>query len=148
MPLFPHLTISIFFTRLFIRLVNSREERVSLYIIFSFSVPYLLLVCKIYRQRYKNPTKKINSSEVHVRVMHVSSACPWGRTQGQPGEYVGEYKGMNWLLCPWAGENSRHCFEFEGKGWGNSKFCKITDANHGDIRGICRFPQPINNKLL
>ena len=55
----------------------------------------------------------------------MSSACPWGRTPGQPGEYVGEYKGMNWLLCPWAGENSRHCFEFEGKGWGNSKFCKI-----------------------
>ena len=80
----------------------------------------------------------------YLRVMHMSSACPWGRTPGQPGEYVGEYKGMNWLLCPWAGENSRHCFEFEGKGWGNSKFCKITDANHGDIRGICRFPQPIN----
>ena len=42
----------------------------------------------------------------------MSSACPWGRTPGQPGEYVGEYKGM-------------------------------TDANHGDIREICRFPQPI-----
>ena len=80
----------------------------------------------------------------HNRLMHMSSACPWGRTPGQPGEYVGEYKEMNWLLCPWAGENSRHCFEFEGKGWGNSKFCKITDANHGDIGGICRFPQPIN----
>ena len=79
-----------------------------------------------------------------VLIMHMSSACPWGRTPGQLGEYVGEYKGMNWLLCPWAGQNSRHCFEFEGKGWGNSKFCKITDANHGDIRGICRFPQPIN----
>ena len=77
-------------------------------------------------------------------IMHMSSACPWGRTPGQPGEYVGEYKGINWLLCPWAGENSRHCFEFEGRGWGNSKFCKITDANLGDIRGICRFPQPIN----
>ena len=74
----------------------------------------------------------------------MSSACPWGWTPGQPGEYVGEYKGMNWLLCPWAGETSRHCFEFEGKGWGNSKYCKITDANHGDIRGICRFPQLIN----
>ena len=58
-------------------------------------------------------------------LMHMSSACPWDRTPGQPGEYVGEYKGMNWLLCPWAGENSRHCFESEGKGWGNSKFCKI-----------------------
>ena len=58
-------------------------------------------------------------------VMHMSSACPWGRTPGQPGEYVGEYKGMNWLLCPWAGENLRHCFEFKGKGWGDLKFCKI-----------------------
>ena len=76
--------------------------------------------------------------------MHMSSACPWGRTPGQPGEYVGEYKGMNWLLCPWAGENSRHCFEFEGKGWGIRNFVKFTDANHGDIRGVCRFPQPIN----
>ena len=73
-------------------------------------------------------------------IMHMSTACPWGRTPGQPGEY----KGMNWLLRPWAGENSRHCFEFEGKGWGSSKFCKITDANHEDIRGICSFPQPIN----
>ena len=72
-------------------------------------------------------------------LMHMSSACPWGRTPGQPGEYVGEYKGMNWPLCPCAGENSRHCFEFEGKGWGNSKFCKITDPNNGDITGICHL---------
>ena len=83
----------------------------------------------------------------------MSSACPWGRTPGQPGEYVGEYKGMNWLLCPWAGENSRHCFEFEGKGWGNSKFCKIhrrqprryqgdlplsPTINYGNIKGAKR----------
>ncbi|KAK2549163.1 hypothetical protein P5673_030544 [Acropora cervicornis] len=94
----------------------------------------------------QNPMKKLVVKAVLevLRIMHMSSACPWGRTPGQPGECVGEYKGINWLLCPWAGENSRHCFEFEGKGWGNSKFCKITDANHGDIRGICRFPQPIN----
>lgn len=68
MPIFPHLTISIFFTRLFIRLVNFREKGVSLYVIFCLSVPYLLLVGKIYRQRRKNPTKKMNSLEVHVRV--------------------------------------------------------------------------------
>ena len=60
-----------------------------------------------------------------------------------PGEYVGEYKGMNWFLCPWAGENSRDCFDFEGKGWGNSKFCKFMDANYEDIRGIFRFIQLI-----
>ena len=72
----------------------------------------------------------------------MSSACPMGRTPCQPGEYVGEYKGMNWLLCPWAGENSRHCFEFEGKGWGNSKFCKITDANTEISGGFAAFPNP------
>ena len=30
------------------------------------------------------------------------------------------------------------------KGWGNSKFCKIADGNHGDTTGIYHFPQPIN----
>ena len=33
----------------------------------------------------------------------------------QLGEYVGEYSGIDWILCPWGGENSRHCFKFEGK---------------------------------
>ena len=50
--------------------------------------------------------------------MHMSSACPRGRTPGQPGGYVGEYKEMDWILCPWGGENSRHCFKFEEKGVG------------------------------
>ena len=27
---------------------------------------------------------------------------------------------------------------------GIRNFVKFTDANHGDIRGNCRFPQPIN----
>ena len=74
----------------------------------------------------------------------MSSDCPWGRTPGQPGEYVGEYKGMNWLLCPWAGENSRHCLSSKERGGGIRNFVKFTDTNHWDIRGICRFPQPIN----
>ena len=47
--------------------------------------------------------------------MHMSLACPRGRPLGQPGVYVGEYKGTDWILCPWGGENSRHCFKFEGK---------------------------------
>ena len=47
--------------------------------------------------------------------MHMSLACPRGRPPGQPGEYVGEYRGMDWILCPWGGENSQHCFKFEGK---------------------------------
>ena len=48
----------------------------------------------------------------------MSSACPRGRTPGQPGGYVGEYKEMDWILCPWGEENSRHCFKFEEKGVG------------------------------
>ena len=72
-------------------------------------------------------------------LMHMSSACPRGRTSGQPGGYVGEYKGMDWILCPWGGENSR-----QKGGWGIRKFCKIADGNHGDTTGIYHFHQPIN----
>ena len=38
----------------------------------------------------------------------------------QPGEYIGEYKGLDLILCPRVGENSRDFFKFKGKGWGNS----------------------------
>ena len=68
--------------------------------------------------------------------MHMSSACPRGRSLGRPGEYVGEYRGIDWILCPLGGENSRHCFSSKGRVWGNCKFCKITDGNHRDIMGI------------
>ena len=47
--------------------------------------------------------------------MHMSLACPRGRPPDQPGEYVGEYKEMDWMNCPWGGEKSRCCFKFEGK---------------------------------
>ena len=30
------------------------------------------------------------------------------------------------------------------RGGGIRNFVKFTDTNHGEIRGICRFPQPIN----
>ena len=46
--------------------------------------------------------------------MHMALACPRGRALGQPGEYVGEYKGMDWILYPWGGENT-NCFKLEGK---------------------------------
>ena len=45
-----------------------------------------------FRTRHEVPRVK---KETILAVMHMSSACPWGRTPGQPGEYVGEYKGMN-----------------------------------------------------
>ena len=47
--------------------------------------------------------------------MHMSSACPWDRRRSQPGEYAGEYRGIGWILCPWVGENSQHCFKLKGK---------------------------------
>ena len=31
----------------------------------------------------------------------MSSNCPGGRHPGRPGGYVGEYRGMEWVLCPW-----------------------------------------------
>lgn len=44
------------------------------------------------------------SIELLSRVLHKSFASPWDRSQGQPGEYVGENKGMHWFLCPGPGE--------------------------------------------
>ena len=85
-----------------------------------------------------------NNMILWFNFMHMSLACPRGRPLGRPGVYVGEYKGIDWILCLWGGENSRHCFKFEGKrGRGNCKFCKIVGSNHGDITGIYRFPQTI-----
>ena len=47
-----------------------------------------------------------------------SSACPRGRTPGNQGNILG---------------NTRpRFFQVQRKGVGNSKFCKITDGNHGD----------------
>ena len=77
--------------------------------------------------------------------MHMSSACPWDRTLGQPGEYVGEYKGMNWLIsAPGQGKIRDIVLSSKERGGGMRNFVKFTDANYGDIRGICCFPQPIN----
>ena len=50
--------------------------------------------------------------------------------------YVREYKGMEWVLCPWAGGNSRDCFRINELEWGNSQHCWIMVGNHGDIIGI------------
>ena len=96
----------------------------------------------------KNSQKAfLNETFIHISLciglIHMSSACPRDRTPGQPGEYIGEYKADKGILCPRVGENSRDFFKFKGKGWGNSKFCKITDGNHGDNMEICRFPQII-----
>ena len=69
--------------------------------------------------------------------MHMSSACPTGRTPGQPGGYVGEYKGMDWILCPWGGENSRHCSNFDEKGVGEFEILlnrgRQPRGYHGDL---------------
>ena len=69
-------------------------------------------------------------------IMYMSFASPRGRHPRQSGEYVGEYRGIDWIVYPWGGKNSRHCFSSKGRGWGNCKFCKIRDGNHGDITRI------------
>ena len=69
-------------------------------------------------------------------IRYMSSACPRGRPPHQSGEYVGECRGMDWILCPWGGENSRHCFSSKRRGWANCKFCRILDGNHGNIMSI------------
>ena len=62
-------------------------------------------------------------------VMHMSSACPRGRPPGWRGGYVREFKGMEWVLCPWAGGNSRDCFRINELGWGNLQHCWIMVSN-------------------
>ena len=79
--------------------------------------------------------------------MHMSLASPRGRTQGQPGEFMREYNEMDWIVFPWEGENSLHCycFRFKEKGWGNSKFCKIANGKvHRDPTVIYLFAHSIN----
>ena len=76
---------------------------------------------------------------------------PRGRPPGQLGEYVGEYNGIDWTLCPWGGENSSRCFKFEGieeLGWANCIFGKIAHGNHGDIMGIYRKKGFIKGEAL
>ena len=67
--------------------------------------------------------------------MHMSSAFPGGRPPEQPGEYVGEYKGMDWMNAPGEGKNHDVVLS-SGRGWGNCKLCKIADGNQGDVTGI------------
>ena len=71
--------------------------------------------------------------------MHMSSANPGGRPPGLPGGDVGEYKGMESLLCPWVGENSRDCFKINELGRGNSRnFCRGLDmASKGFGMRMC-----------
>ena len=68
-----------------------------------------------------------------ITIMHMSFAC---RPPRQSGEFVGEYCGIDWILYPWEGEDSRHCFSSKRRGWANCKFCKILDGNHGNIMRI------------
>ena len=77
-------------------------------------------------------------------IMHMSSACPRGRSPGQPGGYVGKYKGWIGFSAPGEGKIRDIVLSSKKRGWGNSKFCKIVDGNNGDTTGIYHFPQPRN----
>ena len=40
-----------------------------------------------------------------------------------------EYRRVDWILCPWGGENSRHCFSLKGRGIAN--FVKLRMVTTG-----------------
>ena len=50
--------------------------------------------------------------------MHMSSVCPGGRSPGQPGEHVGEYRGIDWILCSWGGKIHDIVLRMKGTGRG------------------------------
>ena len=58
--------------------------------------------------------------------MHISSV-----SLGQPGEYVGKYRGLNnYFLCPQRRENSRHCFKLKIIGLGKMQKCIIINGKN------------------
>ena len=65
----------------------------------------------------------------------MSSVCPEGRPPGQDkqGNMSGNTGGYIGFFALGGGENSRHCFMFEGKRVRNCKFCKMADGTHRDI---------------
>ena len=65
--------------------------------------------------------------------MHMSSAFPGGRPPDQPGEYVGEYKGMDWMNAP--GEGKIHDVVRE-EGGGMANFVKSRMVTKGMSRGF------------
>ena len=75
--------------------------------------------------------------------MHMSSACPWGRIPGQPGEYVGEYKGMDWLLCPSGqGKICDIVLISKERGGGIQNFVKSQAPTTEISGGFAAFPNP------
>ena len=55
----------------------------------------------------------------------------------------GNTRGQIGFSAPGEGKIHDIVLSSKGRGWGNCKFCKIVGSNHGDIRGIYRFPQTI-----
>ena len=51
---------------------------------------------------------------------------------------LGDAKGWIGWTAPEEGKIHDVVLRSKGRGWGNCKFCKITDGNHGDVTGIYR----------
>ena len=69
-------------------------------------------------------------------LMHMSSASPRGRTPGQPGEYVGEYKGWIRFSAPGLGEIREMFSNSKERGGGIWNFVKSRTVTTGISRGL------------
>lgn len=67
----------------------------------------------------------------------MSLASPWDIPQDQTRENVREYKRIDWILCPCAGETSWPFVKI--KDWGSSQVCKT--------RGECHRDLPLSNTI-
>lgn len=90
------------------------------------------------RQSYRQPRNKWKEpcnclKKGCGQVIHMSSASPRGRTQGQPGEYVREYNKMDWILRPWGGKIHDIVSSLKKRGGGIQNFVIILDGKvHGN----------------
>ena len=75
-----------------------------------------------------------------------SSVSLWGRSLGQPGQYVGKTRIWIGFFVPWDEtflDIVLSSKERDGGGGGNSEPCKFMYNNHGYRMRIHHFPQPI-----
>ena len=99
-------------------LVKSKLYQIISFFLYLFYLfIYFLFICMLVALNDTKLLHKIDVTIQKLQVMHMSSASPRGRTPGQPGEYVGEYKdGLDSL--PLGRGKFARCFQIRRKGVG------------------------------